>query len=112
MDTPPLPQPQLNPTPITSDQYITYTPEKLELWQGFYNYAGEDFTGFYLAVLANMGLLEAVRHVPLSLWLKAIEAIARQSPKLNFDTEIGEAMLNRLNRGLEDLAAVAEYLEE
>jgi hypothetical protein len=34
------------------------------------------------------------------------------NPKLNFDTEIGEAMLNRFNRGWEDLQAVAEYLEE
>jgi hypothetical protein len=38
--------------------------------------------------------------------------VALQNPKLNFDTEIGEAMLNRLNRGLEDLQAVADYLEE
>jgi hypothetical protein len=112
MDTPPLPQPQLDRRPITSDQYEAYTPEKLELWQGFYNYGGQDFTGFYLAVLANMGLREAVRHVPLSLWLEAIQELALQNPKLNFDNEVGEAMLNRLNRGLEDLQAVAEYLEE
>jgi hypothetical protein len=38
--------------------------------------------------------------------------MALQNSKLNFDTETGEAMLNRLNRGLEDLKAVAEYLEE
>lgn len=112
MDTPPRPQPQLDRTPIAFDQYAAYTPEKLELWDGFYNYGGQDLTGFYLAVLANMGLREAVRHVPLSLWLEAIQELALQNPKLNFDTEIGEAMLNRLNRGLEDLQAVAEYLEE
>lgn len=112
MDKPPLPQPQLDRTPITFDQYEAYTPEKLELWDGFYNYGRQDFTGFYLAVLANMGLRKAVRHVPLSLWLEAIQELAVQNPKLNFDNEIGEAMLNRLNRGLEDLQAVAEYLEE
>jgi hypothetical protein len=59
-----------------------------------------------------MGLREAVRNVPLSLWLEAIQEMALQNSKLNFDTETGEAMLNRLNRGLEDLKAVAEYLEE
>jgi hypothetical protein len=29
-----------------------------------------------------------------------------------FDTATGEAMLNRFNRGLEELKAVAGYLEE
>jgi hypothetical protein len=112
MTKPPLPQPQLDRAPITGDQYEAYTPEKLELWNGFYDYGGQDFTGFYLAVLANMGLREAVSHVPLSLWLEAIQELVLANPKLNFDTEIGEAMLNRFNRGLEDLQAVAEYLEE
>jgi hypothetical protein len=108
----PFPQPQLDCAPITSDQYLELTPEKLELWNGFYDYGGQDFTGFYLAVLTNMGLRNAVSHVPISLWLEAIQEVALQNPKLNFDTEVGEAMLNRLNRGLEDLKAVAEYLEE
>jgi hypothetical protein len=112
MDTPPLPQPKLDPTPITFDQYEAYTPEKLELWDGFYNYGGQNLTGFHLAVLANMGLRKAVRNVPLSLWLEAIQELALQNSKLNFDTEMGEAMLNRLNRGLEYLQSVAEYLEE
>ncbi len=112
MDTPPLPQPQLDPTPITFDQYATYTPEKLELWNGFYNYGGQDLTGFHLAVLANMGLRKAVRNVPLSLWLEAIKELALQSSKLNFDSDIEESMLNRFNRGLENLQSVAEYLEE
>ena len=31
----PLPQTQLDRTPILSDQYCEYTPEKLELWGGF-----------------------------------------------------------------------------
>ena len=33
MSTSPLPQ--LDRTPILSDQYCEYTPEKLELWGGF-----------------------------------------------------------------------------
>jgi hypothetical protein len=112
MTQPPFPQPQLETTGITFDQYDAYTPEKLELWDGFYDYGGNDRKGFHLAVLTNMGLREAVRNVPLSLWIEAIQEFASQNSKLNFDAETGEAMLNRLNRGLEDLKAVAEYLEE
>ena len=113
MDTPPpLPKPQLKPTPITSDQYFEYTPEKLELWQGFYNYGGQDFTGFHLAVLANMGLKKAVRHVPLSLWLAAIQEVVSQKPQLKLENEVSQAMLDRFNRGLAELQAVAEYLED
>jgi hypothetical protein len=112
MTQPLLPQPQLEPTGITSEQYQAYTLQKLELWNGFYNYGGQDLKGFHLAVLTNMGLIEAVRNVPFSLWVEAIEAVVLQNPKLNFDTETGEAMLNRLNRALEDLKVVAEYLEE
>jgi hypothetical protein len=106
MDKPPLPQPQLEPTGITSDQYFDYTPEKLELSRGFYNYGGQDFTGFYLAVLANMGLRAAVSHVPMSKWLAAIQEVALQNPKLD------DALRNRLNRSLQDLQEVIDYLEE
>jgi hypothetical protein len=108
----PLPQPQLEPTGITSAQYEAYTLQKLELWNGFYNYGGQDLKGFHLAVLTNMGLTDAIRNVPFALWLEAIEAVISHNPKLNFDTEKGEAMLNRLSRALEDLKVVAEYLEE
>jgi hypothetical protein len=59
-----------------------------------------------------MGLKAAVRNVPLSLWLEAIQSVVLQNPQLNFDTETGEAMLNRLGRAMEDLKVVAEYLEE
>jgi hypothetical protein len=44
MTQPPLPQPQSDRTPITFEQYEAYTPEKLELWDGFYDYGDpEDF---------------------------------------------------------------------
>jgi hypothetical protein len=112
MIQPPFPQPQPEPTGITFEQYDAYTPEKLELWNGFYDYGGSDRKGFHLAVLTNMGLREAVRNVPFSLWLEAIQEVVLRNPKLNLDTETGEVMLNRLNRGLEDLNSVAEYLEE
>ena len=112
MTQPPLPQPQLDRQPITLDQYLAYTPEKLELWDGFYETRQEDCTGFYLAVLTNMGVREAVRRVPISLWLQAIEELALQNPKLNFDDEVGEAMMNRFNRGMDALQGVVRYLEE
>jgi len=106
MNTPPLPQPQLDCTPINFEQYLEYTPEKLELWDGFYGYGGQDLTGFYLGILANMGLLKAVRHVPISKWLEAIQEVALQNSKLD------DAMRDRLNRGIADLMAVAEILDE
>ena len=112
MTQPSLPQPQLEPTGITSEQYMAYTPEKLELWNGFYGYGGQDLTGFHLAVLANMGLRAAVREVPLVLLLEAIQGVVLQSPKFDLNNEVGSAMLDRLNRGLDELNAVADYLSE
>ena len=112
MTQPLLPQPQLKPTGITFEQYVAFTLQKLELSDGFYNYGGQDLTGFHLAVLTNMGLIAAIRNVPFSLWLAAIESVVGQNSQLNSDTETGEAMLNRFSRALEDLKVVAEYLEE
>jgi len=145
----PLPQPQLKPKGITSEQYFDYTPEKLELSRGFYNYGGQDFLGFQLAVLTNMGLLKAIRNVGISLWIQALDEYMRErwaSPSLDkwgqpclldprypttFSDEgcphlswvvAGEAaedekevmlpMMNRLNRAMDDLAVVAEFLGE
>jgi hypothetical protein len=42
----------------------------------------------------------------MSKWLEAIQEVAFQNPKLN------EAMCDLLNRGLADLQAVTEYLED
>jgi hypothetical protein len=106
---PPLPQPEIAPGPITFEQYEAYTPEKLELWDGFYNYAMEDFTGFYLAVLRNMGLREAVRNVPLELWLEALRE--KIIANLTKNGRANEATIERLERALEDLKAIAECSE-
>ncbi|PZV16010.1 MAG: hypothetical protein DCF20_09660 [Pseudanabaena sp.] len=105
MTTPPLPQPQLDRAPITLDQYQEYTPEKLELLYGFYAYSGQDVKGFHLAMLTNMGLREAVSHLPMSKWLEAIQDVALQNPKLD------DAMRDRVKRGIEDLMVLVEYLE-
>ena len=106
MPQPPLPQPQHDRTPIPSDQYLEYTPEKLELWDGFYDYGDpDDFKGFYLAVLTNMGIRAAVSHVPIAQWLVAIQEVALQNPKLD------DALRDRLVRGIAELNAIAECLE-
>ena len=106
MTQPPLPQPQCDRTPITLDQYLEYTPEKLELMDGFYDYGyPDDFKGFYLAILTNMGLRAAVSHVPISQWLAAIQEVALQNPKLD------DALRDRLVQGIAELNAIAECLE-
>ena len=48
---PPLPQPQLEPAGITFDQYAEFTPEKLELRNGYLGYGGQEQTGFHLGTL-------------------------------------------------------------
>lgn len=102
MIQPPLPQPQSDRTPITLEQYEAYTPEKLELWDGFYDYGyPEDFKGFYLAILTNMGLRAAVSHVPIAQWLAAFQEVALQNPKLDDD------LRDRLVKGIAELNAIA-----
>ncbi|MCL1489558.1 MAG: hypothetical protein M1G31_02225 [Pseudanabaena sp. Salubria-1] len=101
----PFPEPQSDRIPIAFDQYLEYTPEKLELWDGFYNYGGQDMTGFHLAVLTNMRLRTAVSHVPITKWLAAIQEVALQNLKLDV------ALRDRLVRGIAELNAIAECLE-
>jgi hypothetical protein len=105
MTQPPLPQPQSDRIPITFEQYLEYTPQKLELWDGFYNYGGQDMTGFHLAVLTNMGLRAAVSHVPIAQWLAAIQEVALQNPKLD------DALSDRLVRVIAELNEIVECLE-
>ncbi|MEH2195501.1 MAG: hypothetical protein V7K98_23070 [Nostoc sp.] len=45
-----LPQPQLEKASIIFDQYVEFTPEKLELWDGYLGYGGQKQLGFHLAV--------------------------------------------------------------
>ncbi len=109
----PLPQPQLEPSGITSDQYFEFTPEKLELSNGYLGYGGQDQLGFYLAVLTNMGLLKAAQHTNLALWAEALDCVMREKlAKVNTESEVVEAMLNRFNQAMLDLEAVIDYLEE
>jgi hypothetical protein len=102
----PFPEPKSDRTPITLEQYEAYTPEKLELIHGFYDYGyPEDFKGFYLAILTNMGLRAAVSHVPIAKWLAAIQEVALQNPKLD------DALRDRFVRAIAELNAIVECLE-
>ncbi|MDZ7966429.1 MAG: hypothetical protein RM368_15875 [Nostoc sp. DedSLP03] len=110
---PSLPQPQLEKAGITFEQYLEFTPEKLELSNGYLGYGGQDQLGFHLAVLTNMGLLSAIRHTGLSLWLEALDRRVREKlATVNADPEVAQALLNRFDRAMADLTAVVEYLEE
>jgi hypothetical protein len=101
----PFPEPQPDRTPITLAQYHEYTPEKLEFINGYYGFAYQDMTGFHLAILTNMGLREAVSHVPIAKWLAAFQEVAFQNPKLN------DALRDRLVKGIAELNEIAEYLK-
>ncbi|WP_414588825.1 hypothetical protein [Scytonema sp. PCC 10023] len=110
---PPLPQPQLEPNGITFDQYVHYTPEKLELYNGYMGYGGQNSTGFQLAVLTNMGLMKAIGYVGALVWIEALDQhLRKQLETVDVESEVAEAMLDRLNRAMIDLLVVAEWLEE
>ena len=107
------PQPQLEAKGITFEQYIEFTPQKLELSNGYMGYGGQDNLGFHLSVLTNMGLLSAAQHTNLTLWIEALDYVVKEKlQKINGEPEIAEAMLNRFNQAMLDLEAVIEYLAE
>lgn len=109
---PPLPTPQLEPSGITSEQYLEFIPDKLEFYDGYLGYGGQDQTAFQLSVLTNIGLFKALQHTKSVLWIQAIERYLKQKLEtLNAEPEVQQAMLNRLNRALDDLTVVAEFLE-
>ena len=109
---PALPQPHLEPAAITVDQYLYFTPERLELVNGCLGYGGQEPIGFQLAVLTNMGLLTAIRYTGLSILIESLDCCLQEKLEtVNAQSEVAEAMLNRLNRAMEDLVALAEYLE-
>ncbi|BAZ15364.1 hypothetical protein NIES4071_72360 [Calothrix sp. NIES-4071] len=109
----PLPKPQLEPSGITSEQYLEFIPDKLEFYDGYLGYGGKNKIAFQLSVLTNMGLSKALQHTKSSLWIQAIEYYLKQKLEtLEAEPEVQQAMLNRLNRALDDLTVVAEYLDQ
>ncbi|GAA6617732.1 hypothetical protein [Scytonema sp. NUACC26] len=110
---PPLPQPQLIPSGITSEQYEYYIPAKLEFSNGYLGNSEQDQIGFQLAVLTNMGLLKAIYTVEALLWVEALELYLRKKLEIvDADPDVYEVLLERLNRAMEDLTVVVQYLED
>lgn len=72
----PLPVPELDPRAITFDEYVAFTPEKLELVSGYLIHPPhwKDSRRELLALLlVNAGLVEAVKLAPAARWREALE---------------------------------------
>ncbi len=71
-----LPRADLEPRPITLDEYHAYTPEKFEVWEG-YLFEGPEYPEMrrrlLALLLANVGLLEAVTLAPEAKWREALQ---------------------------------------
>ncbi len=74
-----LPVPELEPRPITFDEYRALTPEKLELFSG-YLIAPQDSPDerrrLLALLLVNLGLLEAVKLAPEAHWREALDRVS------------------------------------
>ena len=73
-----LPMADLEPRPITMDEYQAHTPEKFELLHG-YLFAPADYPDerrqLLGLLLVNVGLIEAVRLVPEARWREALTRV-------------------------------------
>lgn len=71
-----LPEPGLDGRPVTFDEYVALTPEKLELFSGYLIAPPdepEERRRLLALLLANLGLTEAVKLAPEALWREALE---------------------------------------
>lgn len=69
------PVPDLEPRPITLDEYRTLTPEKLELLSGYLiapANSSEERRRLLTALLLNVGLVAAVKLAPEQSWRDAL----------------------------------------
>ena len=64
--------PQLHPQSITSYEYHTLCPEKLELLNGQLN-GGEDLENLANLVLISLGLEKIVSLAPPEMWRQALK---------------------------------------
>ena len=75
---PPRPVPDIEPQPINLEQYEAFTPEKVELIEG-YLIDGPDYheerLDLLMLLLVNEGLAEAVRLAPEARWREAIRRV-------------------------------------
>lgn len=72
------PVPSLEPQPISLEQYQAFTPEKLELWQGYLIDPPDnpdERRSLLLLLLVNEGLLQAVRLAPPDQWRAALRHV-------------------------------------
>jgi len=72
------PIPDLEARPITMQEYHEYAPEKFELLGGYLFLPGEypePRVKLLRLLLANVGLLEAVRLAPEQQWRTALERV-------------------------------------
>lgn len=73
-----LPPANLEPRPITLDEYHANTPEKFEVWEG-YLFEGPEYPEMrrrlLALLLANVGLLDAVRLAPEARWREALRRV-------------------------------------
>lgn len=71
-----LPIPDLEPRALTLEEYHAHTPEKFELWDGYLFSTADDSEArrrLLGVLLANVGLLDAVRLAPEERWREALE---------------------------------------
>ncbi len=58
-----------------------------------------------------MGLLAAIQNTGISLWIQALNRHLREwLETVNPEPEVVEAMINQLNRAMEDLTVVARAI--
>ena len=67
--------PGLDPRPVTMEEYHAYAPEKVELLDGYVFEPAETRRRALRLLLANMGLLEAVKLVPGERWREALQRV-------------------------------------
>ncbi|MBI3989100.1 MAG: hypothetical protein HY347_05735 [candidate division NC10 bacterium] len=70
-----LPIPDVKPGPITVEQFMALTPEKLELVGGYLIDGPKDHAArlkLLVILLTNVGLTEAVRLAPRGRWENAL----------------------------------------
>ncbi len=75
-DTPDLPRPYWWPQPITAEQYLAFTPEKLELVQGYLLAGPQDpeaRLNLLALLLTNCGLEQAVQLASPEHWREALD---------------------------------------
>lgn len=71
-----LPVPELEPRPISLDEYRAFTPEKLELFCGYLiapSDEPEERHRLLALLLVNLGLIEAVELAPEACWRDALD---------------------------------------